>query len=102
MPLLPQFQNDDQDFQLMQSRWATIINPLLGNPSLNTSILKNVALKAGSNVIAHKLGRVLQGWRIVRQRQAASIYDNQDAQQLPQFNLTLVTDNPVVVDLEIF
>jgi hypothetical protein len=100
--LLPQFKTDDQDLSLMQNRWASILNPLLSNPSLNSSILKNVSLSTGSNIIPHRLGRVLQGWRIVRQRASASIYDNQDNNQMPQFNLTLVSSAPVTVDLEVF
>jgi hypothetical protein len=102
MALLPQFQNDDKDFQLMQNKWAAVINPVVSNPANNSVVLKNVKLSIGSNNIPHMLGRVLQGWTIVRKRAAASIYDNQDNQQLPQYMLTLVSDAAVTVDIEVY
>lgn len=102
MAKLSQFQTNDKDFRLMQSSWATQLNPLLTNQSLQSSILKNVTLSVGSNVINHLLSRTLVGWRIIRQRGAASIYDTQDSNQTPQLTLTLVSDALVVVDLEVF
>lgn len=99
---LPQFQSDDKDFQLLQNRWGAILNPVIGNPSNNTLILKNVTLLTGSNTINHLLGRKLQGWRISRQRSAASIYDTQDSNTMQDLTLILVTDADVSVDLEVF
>lgn len=99
---LAQFQSDDQIFQLMQNSWATQLNPLLANPALKSIILKNVLLVTGSNTINHKLGRKLQGWKIVRQRAAASLYDDQDANQQPALTLILVANTPVSVDIECF
>lgn len=87
---------------MLETKWASILNPLLGNPSNNASILKNVNLIAGTNTVNTLLGQKLQGWRIVRQRGPASIYDNQDINQSPQLTLLLVSDNPVVIDLEVF
>lgn len=100
--MLPQFQDNDRVFQMMQNTWATQLNPLLANPSLQTLILENISLVTGSNVINHKLGRKLQGWRIVRQRSAASVYDNQDTNQSPQLTLVLVSSANVSVNLEVF
>jgi hypothetical protein len=85
-----------------QDRWASIIGPLLDNPSLNSIILKNVSLATGSNVVNHKLGRNLQGWKPTRIRSAATIYDQQDTNQTPNLTLILVSSAPVVVDLEVF
>lgn len=99
---LAQFQSDDRVFQLMQNSWATAINPIINNPANKSQILQNVELINGSNVINHKLGRKLQGWKIVRQRSAASIYDNQDTNSMPQLTLILVSDAQVSVDIEVF
>ena len=101
MPILPQFQDDSQPFQLMQNRWASILNPVIQNPSLQSSILKSVALTAGANTINHLLGRKLVGWRIIRQRAAATIYDTQDTNVHPDLTLTLVASAPVTVDIEV-
>ncbi len=99
---LPQFQTDDKDFQLMQNSWASQLNPVLANPTTKSSILKNVQLIAGTNTINHLLSRKLQGWKLVRKRAAAEIYDEQDANQSPQLTLILVSNAQVSVDIEVF
>lgn len=60
--MLTNFKNGDKDFQLMQSSWATDLNPVIQNPLVNGIYLKGTSLVAGSNQIAHKLGRQYQGW----------------------------------------
>jgi hypothetical protein len=99
---LPIFQTQNKDMSLMQTRWATEINPLLRNPSLQSIILPSIALASGSNTINHLLGRKLTGWRIVRQRAAASIYDTQDANPRPELTLTLTSSAAAVCDIEVF
>lgn len=96
------YKNDDQTSMIMQNNWARQLNPLLANPANQSIILKNQILVAGTNVINHKLGQKLQGWNIVRKRADASIYDMQDTNQTPQLTLLLVSNNPVVVDIEVF
>lgn len=102
MNTLPQFQGGDQTFQLMQNSWGAILNPLLLNPTLQSVLLKNVSLINGMTTVNHKLGRKLQGWKIVRQRAAASVYDAQDANQMPDLTLVLISNAAVVIDLECF
>lgn len=100
---LPQFQSSDRNFQMMQNAWASQLDPILRNPATQSLLLKNVTLLTGTtNTINHLLGRVLQGWKIIRQRAAASIYDTQDLNASPQLTLTLITSANVVVDLEVF
>lgn len=85
-----------------QVKWAAIIDPIVANPANNSLILQNIALVTGANVINHNLGQPLQGWSIVRQRAAASIYDTQDTNQMPQLTLNLMSSAPVTVDLRVF
>ncbi len=99
---LTNFQDTNKNFQLMQSDWASKINPVLVNPIVNGIILKSVSLIIGSNTINHKLGRKLQGWLLVRQRAAASIFDLQDANAMPDLTLVLSSSAAVVVDLYVF
>lgn len=99
---LPIFHTDDKDFQLMQSSWSSQINPVLARPSINSSILKNVLLVTGSNTINHLLQKPLQGWKIVRQRALASIYDNQDSNPQPSLTLVLISSANVSCDIEVF
>lgn len=112
---LPILQAEDKQLNTMQTKWASILNPLLSNPSVNSVILQRVPLTNGTNSINHTLGRKLQGWRIVRRRQflvtgtptAYDIYDVQDSNQYPDLTLKLTCNqgtgtNPVLVDLEVF
>lgn len=87
---------------MMQQKWASAINPVLVNPLNSASILKSQSLVTGANVINHKLGQPLQGWWIVRQRAAASIFDTQDSNQTPQLTLNLTSSANVVVDIAVF
>lgn len=102
MPTLPIFNTSIQELSLLQTRWASELNPVLRNPSLQSIILTNVALTSGANVINHLLGRKLQGWRIVRLRGPANVYDTQDSNPSPKLTLQLVSDADVVADLEVF
>lgn len=98
MQLLPQM----QDLGQLSTKWASILNPLIKNPSNNRNILKNITLTTGTNVINHGLGRVLQGWNPVRVRADATFYDQQDSNQMPELTLVLVSSADVVIDIEVF
>lgn len=102
MATLTQFQDDDRTFQLMQNSWAAILNPIINNPANQSVILKNVVLVTGDNTINHLLGRKLQGWKVIRQRASATLYDKQDANQMPALTLVLNASANVTVDLEVF
>lgn len=86
----------------MENMWATVIEPFLNSPPNLPLVLQNIKLVAGSNVIDHKLGRKLQGWKPVRIRALANIYDNQDNNRTPQLTLLLVSNAAVTIDLEVF
>lgn len=101
---LPQFQNDDRAFQLMQSSWASQLDPMLLNPLNRVTILKNVSLLSASNpnVVNHLLQRNLQGWFVIRQRASAIVWDSQDSNQTPSLTLNLRASADVTVDLAVF
>lgn len=96
--MLPQ----KQPLDLMQTTWATQLDPIISNPLLKGNVLQKVSLKSGVNVINHKLGRRLQGWYITRIRSAATFYDEQDSNQTPQLTLVLISSADCVIDLEVF
>lgn len=99
MAQLPQFQSDMQPLQLMQSRWATILNPIINNPVTDPTILTGIALQAGDNVINHRLGKLPQGWLISDLNAAAVIYRN------APFNdrtLTLNSSVAAVINLVVY
>lgn len=99
---LPLYKSDDNSFTLMQTAWATQLNPIVQLPLVQGLVLQNVTLKAGDNTIDHRLGRKLQGWILTRVRAAATIYDKQDANQLSSRTLVLNSSAPVVVDIYVF
>lgn len=99
---LPQFQGGDTSFQLMQNRWASLIEPTLSNPLVQGQLLTNVTIVAGSNVVNHKLSRPLVGWLVVRQRALASLFDTQDSNTRPALTLLLTSSADVMVDLYVF
>lgn len=100
--MLPIFISANKDLVMMQNKWSSQLNPFLINPSNNSSILKQISLTNGSNTINHLLGRKLQGYRLIRQRALANIYDLQDDNPSPALTLVLVSDANVIVDIEVF
>ncbi len=100
MAQLPYIQSKLDALNQMQTKWRGILNPLLAKPQ--SIILTNVSLINGTTVINHLLGRPLQGWKPVRVRASATIYDSQDSNQTPAVTLVLVSSAAVVVDLEVF
>lgn len=99
---LPIFKSPDQTTMLIQNKWASELNPVLSNFLMDGNLLKSISLVNGSNAVSHKLGRKLIGWFLTRQRAAANVHDNQDANQTPNLTLTLVSDANVIVDVFVF
>lgn len=84
---------------LMQTQWASQLNPLLSNPLNSANILKNVKLSVGPNVINHLLGKTMQGWTLVDIDGAATIYRSAP---LNDKTLTLTSSAAVTVNIEVF
>jgi len=101
--MLPIFQSADQIFTLMQTKWASLINPLLNSPESKGFILKDIAIASGANIIDHRLGRPLQGWQVVRMQGAfAELYDTQATNPRPNLTLNLTSNAATVIDLKVF
>lgn len=93
------FKDSNQLFQLMQNQWATQINPLIANPLNAVSVLKDIELINGVNVINHRLGNHQQGWFLVDKRGAAEIYRSAPFNSL---TLQLTSDAAVTVSIGVF
>lgn len=63
---------------LMQTRWKSILDPILENPLNDIFILDKVVLKPGKNQVQHKLQRKQQGWVVLDIKSAATIYNNSE------------------------
>lgn len=100
---LPIFQTNSKDISLLQTSWASQLNQLLAMPTNHGLILNNIELVPGSNVVNHKLGRKLQGWSVVRMKNAfVQIFDTQDTNQQSNLTLTLNSSGPGLIDLFVF
>lgn len=84
---------------LMQTQWASSLNPLLANPIVNGIFLNNQTLVSGSNVINHLLSRMPQGWFITNINAAVTVYSS-----APFTNqvLTLTASGAAVVNIYVF
>ncbi len=85
----------------MQTLWKSQLDPILASPTNTISILENVSLINGTNVLNHLLGRVQQGWFITDIQGAATIYRPSTA----PFNsktLTLMSSAAVICSIGVF
>lgn len=100
---LPKFQSADpvrsKDFGLLQTTWASQIDPIVVRPQNRSNILPQIAIKSGTNVINHLLQRQMQGWSIVDIDAAATIYRSQPFNDL---TLTLTSNANCNILLEVF
>ena len=101
MPKLPQFKEGPSSFQLMQTRWGTLIDPVISNPINQGNLIQNVVLSS-SSIINHGLGRNLQGWFLTRLRGNATVFDRQDINTIPDKTLLLTASSGVPADIYVF
>lgn len=91
--------SDDQSFNLFQTKLKADLDPVLANLLVQGSLITNVNLIAGVNVINHLLGRQQQGWILADQTAVSNIYRS------APFNdktLALNASAPVQVNLWVF
>jgi hypothetical protein len=86
-------------WDMAQTKWASQLNPLLTNPMNNMSIIPNVQLQSGVNVINTLLGRTQQGWVLVDKQGVADIYRSAPFNNL---TLTLTSSAKVLVSIGVF
>jgi hypothetical protein len=86
-------------WDLANVKWAAALNPMLANPFNSTSVLSDVKLKVGTNVINHLLGQTMQGWMLTDIQGVASIYRSAPFNNL---TLTLTSDAAVTVSIGVF
>lgn len=84
---------------LMQTRWAAILDPLISNNLNNVSILQSVSLVTGANVINHLLGKKQQGWFLTDINAPITLYRSAEFNDL---TLTLTASGPAVVNIGVF
>ncbi len=86
-------------FDLMLTRWSSILNPLLANQLNGISILKSVPLIIGETKIPHLLGKLQSGWFVTDVNGAATIYRSKP---LENSFLYLTSNAAITVNLGVF
>lgn len=84
------------------SRWKSLLDPVIASPLLGGHLLQNITLASGVNTINHELGRSLQGYFVVLNSAPATFNDNQSTNTMPGLTLNLVASAPCVVSLWVF
>ncbi len=87
------------DWSLAAPIWAQTLNPIIASPLSGAIILNGIHLINGSTIIAHGLGRPLQGWFITDINGAATIYRSG---AINASTLTLTSNAAVVVNIGVF
>lgn len=99
---LPILQDANKNLVMLETRWASILNPVIANPLNSSIILKNITLSAGSNTVSTTLGRNLQGYIVIGQNAASDIYDSQSTNPTPSTTLLLNSSAACTVNLLVF
>jgi hypothetical protein len=89
-------------YQLLLTQWSQALNPVLSSVTATPTLLSNVALTSGINVINHKLGQKLRGYLVVMNSAAATFYDGQDTNPSPDKTLILNSSAATTVSLLVF
>lgn len=97
--MLPIFHTDLQELSLLQTQWASQVNPVLANPLLKGRIIAQVALQTGLNVVNHGLDRQPQGWFIGAPNANAQVWQPSPSNPL---TLTLEASGPVTINLLVY
>lgn len=96
---LPVFQTSIRELSMLQTQWKSQIEPVLSQPSNSASIVKNINLVAGNNIINHMLGRTPIGWVIIDSNAVPQVYRSQPFNDL---TLTLNSAGTVTISLMVF
>ena len=86
---------------MMQTQWASQLDPVLSNLLVNGQLLTNQMLATGSNAVNHKLGRKPNGWFIVSPEAAGSVYQA-SYQPNPTLILTLTSTADIPCSIWVF
>lgn len=87
------------NWDMAQTKWKSIIDPLLSNPASDVTILQDIELTMGVNVINHTLGQMQQGWYLTDANASAMVYRSAPFNSL---TLVLTASADVTVSIAVF
>lgn len=88
-----------KDMLLLQTTWASVLNPLIERPTNQMNVLKAIPVVSGVNVINHLLGHQMRGWTILDIDSAATFYRSAPFNSL---TLSLTFSAPANISLGVF
>lgn len=95
-------QTENREVNQLQNNIGLAVDPVLQNKIVDGSLVQNVVLATGSNVVNHLLGRNLIGWIITRRNGVATVYDTQSTNPIPNKTLLLTASAGLTVDIYCF
>ncbi len=93
------FLSNKLDWSLANSQWASTLNPIVQNPLNSVTILKNIKLETGTNIINHGLGQTPSGWFPIDPQSSATVYRSAP---LNSKTLTLTASAPITLSIGVF
>lgn len=90
---------ENLDVRQLQDAVDEVLKDVINNPLLQGRLIEKVVLSAGTNTLAHGLGRELRGYLIAKRSSAATVY--QIDPPTPDY-LTLVVSADVTLTLWVF
>ena len=84
---------------MMQTRWKSILDPVLSNLLINSILLQDITLITGNNTINHKLGRVPVGYIMVNSSTLITLYTSAP---FTAVNMTVNASSGGVISLVVF
>lgn len=96
--ILPKINGLGRGLELLQEQWKKVLEPVIAVP-LNNGLIIQASLITGNNIINTLLLRKQQGWMIIDQDAASSIYRSAP---LNDKTLTLNASAPANVSLWVF
>lgn len=95
---VPSVQIPDEKINRMQGNILQAVNQLVKVPFSEGLLLKNQTLQSGANTVNHRLQREIQGYLILKQNAAATIFGG----NYGRTSVTLTASATVTVDLWVF
>jgi hypothetical protein len=102
LPKFKTFNSQEIEINRLQDNVADGFNRVVTSAILDYTIIRNVALKIGDNVVNHQLSRNPIGWIVIRKRGPGNFYDKQDSNTIPAQNIVINSDSAVTVDFYFF
>lgn len=96
------FYSKNEEMNKLMNNLDIALAPIINNSFLDFSLVKDISLAIGDNLVDHKLNRTPNGWVVVRKRGAGNFYDKQDTNTTPTKNYIINSDTAVVVDIYFF